>query len=81
LRQVHERALEEAVARGCRSVAFPAISTGAYRFPPAEAAPIALASAREHLQRPQSVDLVRFVLFKPAHLEVFRAALQALAGR
>src|SRR5207249_2894808 len=77
LHQVHERALD--AAKGCRSVAFPAISTGAYRFPLAEAATIALQAAEEHLRRQQSVELVRFVLFKPAHLEVFRAALLALA--
>jgi len=80
LRQVYQKALEAATAQGCRSVALPAISTGAYRFPLADAAPIALEVAMEHLQRQQSVELVRFVLFKPAHLEVFRAALQALSG-
>jgi O-acetyl-ADP-ribose deacetylase len=80
LRQVHQRALESAAAKGCRSVAFPAISTGAYRFPLTEAAPIALEAAEEQLRQQQSLELVRFVLFKPAQLEVFRAALQALAG-
>ncbi len=33
LRSVHMRALREAVAHNCRSIALPAISTGAYRFP------------------------------------------------
>src|SRR5262249_27578669 len=78
LRQVHERALVEATKRGCRSVAFAAISTGAYRFPIAAAATIALETAKHHLAKPQSVALVRFVLFKPAQLKVFRDALQAL---
>jgi O-acetyl-ADP-ribose deacetylase (regulator of RNase III) len=79
LRQVHQQALQAASAKGCRSVALPAISTGAYRFPLAEAAPIALGVAVEQLQQPQSVELVRFVLFKPAQLEVFRGALRTLA--
>jgi O-acetyl-ADP-ribose deacetylase (regulator of RNase III) len=79
LRQVHQNALDAARAKGCRSVAFPAISTGAYRFPLAEAASIALGAAEQHLRKPQPVQLVRFVLFKPAHLEVFRVALQKLA--
>jgi O-acetyl-ADP-ribose deacetylase (regulator of RNase III) len=78
LRQVHQHALEAAAAKGCRSVAFPAISTGAYRFPLAEAAPIALGAAVEQLQKPQPVELVRFVLFKPVQLEVFRATLRML---
>jgi O-acetyl-ADP-ribose deacetylase (regulator of RNase III) len=81
LRQVQERALAAAAERGCRSVAFPAISTGAYRFPLAEAAPIALATARELLRQEQPVELVRFVLFKPGHLEAFRSAMRALLGR
>jgi O-acetyl-ADP-ribose deacetylase (regulator of RNase III) len=81
LRQVHQQALQAADAKGCSSVAFPAISTGAYRFPLAEAARIALGAAEEKLQEPQSVELVRFVLFKPAQLAVFRAALQVLADR
>jgi O-acetyl-ADP-ribose deacetylase len=78
LRNLHRRALEEATARECRSVAFPAISAGAYRFPIADAAAIALGAAHECLQHKQSVELVRFVLFKPAQLEVFRTALGAL---
>jgi O-acetyl-ADP-ribose deacetylase len=81
LRQVHQQALVAAAAKVCHSVAFPAISTGAYRFPLAEAAPIALGAAEEHLRSPQPVELVRFVLFQPAQLEVFRAALGTLAGR
>jgi O-acetyl-ADP-ribose deacetylase (regulator of RNase III) len=81
LRQVHQYALEAAAARGCRSVAFPAISTGAYRFPLAEAAPIALGAAVEQLQTPGPVELVRFVLFSPGQLEVFREALITLPNR
>jgi hypothetical protein len=46
-----------------------------------EAAAIALAAAQEHLLTSEAVEVVRFVLFKPAHLEVFRAALQALTAR
>jgi O-acetyl-ADP-ribose deacetylase (regulator of RNase III) len=78
LHQVHIKALEAAAYMGCRSIAFPAISTGAYRFPMQDAAPIAVEAAAERLRQPQPVALVRFVLFKPAHLELFGAALQAL---
>src|SRR5262245_11915084 len=37
LASCHRRALEVAAERGCRTVAFPAISTGIYRFPVARA--------------------------------------------
>lgn len=79
LASAYRRSLEVAVAHGLRSVAFPSISTGAYRFPVAEAAPLALATAaafaREH---PGAIDLVRFVLFSDADLAAYGAALEGL---
>jgi O-acetyl-ADP-ribose deacetylase (regulator of RNase III) len=62
LREVHLRALEAAQERGCRSIAFPAISTGAYRFPPARAAEIAIEAAASFLSRCTEPLRVRFVL-------------------
>ena len=55
------------------SVAFPAISTGIYGYPVAEASPVAIGAVRD---ADTAVELVRFVLFRPAHLEVFRGALE-----
>ena len=78
LRKVHEGALVAARERECRSVAFPAISTGVYRFPVDRAASIALATTREFLGgSPGSVELVRFVLFSDGHLAAFEAAAAA----
>lgn len=49
LRRTYERCFELASARGdIRSIAFPAISTGAYRFPRAAAAEIAVDVMRGH---------------------------------
>ena len=49
LAHTYERAFEVARAHGgIRSIAFPAISTGAYGFPRAAAAKIALAAMRSH---------------------------------
>jgi O-acetyl-ADP-ribose deacetylase len=73
LASCHRRALEEAVALGCRSVAFPAISTGVYGYPVEEAAPVAVAAVREALRPP--IELVRFVLFSDDHLAAFERAL------
>jgi O-acetyl-ADP-ribose deacetylase (regulator of RNase III) len=61
---------------GARSVAFPAISTGAYRWPLDSAARIAVAAVR---QSPAPVAEVRFVLFGPAAYDAFAAALAAPA--
>jgi O-acetyl-ADP-ribose deacetylase (regulator of RNase III) len=50
LQKVHQLALEEAVKHHCQSIAFPAISTGAHRFPIADAATIAIDVACRFLQ-------------------------------
>ena len=49
LADCYRRALELAVAHGLNSVAFPAISTGVYGFPPERAAPIAVAAVADML--------------------------------
>jgi O-acetyl-ADP-ribose deacetylase (regulator of RNase III) len=80
LARAYQRSLEVAVAQGLRSVAFPSISTGAYRFPIAEAAPLALGTVTRFAgAHPDALDLVRFVLFGPADLAVYEAALDRLA--
>lgn len=56
---------------GARSVSFPAISTGVYRYPLEEAAAIALRTVRE---ASTSVEQVRFVLFDERSREAFERA-------
>jgi O-acetyl-ADP-ribose deacetylase (regulator of RNase III) len=67
----HRRAIEVAAGLGCRSVAFPAISTGVYGFPIERAAPIAVRAAREAAEASGVVEEVRFVLFSDADYAVF----------
>lgn len=79
LRSVHQAALEAARESDCRSIAFPAISTGAYRYPVAEAARVALGVARQFLAGDRgSVELVRFVLFSAGDLAAFEEAAKEL---
>jgi O-acetyl-ADP-ribose deacetylase (regulator of RNase III) len=78
LREVYENALAAAAERKCRSVALPSISTGAYRFPIPRAAEIALQAAVDFLQHESSVEVVRFVLYKPPHFEAFKRALEQI---
>ena len=73
LASCHRRALEVAVELGCASLAFPAISTGAYGYPVQLAAPVAVAAVREALRPP--VELVRFVLFSDDHFAAFAGAV------
>jgi O-acetyl-ADP-ribose deacetylase (regulator of RNase III) len=75
LRGCYRAAMRLAVAHGARSIAFPAISTGAYGFPVAAAASIAVDAVRAETREPGPVGLVRFVCFSEADLEVYRGLL------
>jgi O-acetyl-ADP-ribose deacetylase len=81
LASCHRRAIELADEHGCRSVAFPAISTGAYGYPAELAAPVALAATKEAMAAHPSVELARFVLRDAATLELYRSALEKAALR
>jgi O-acetyl-ADP-ribose deacetylase (regulator of RNase III) len=74
----YSRSFELAVEHGCRSIALPALSTGAYRFPMDQAARIALATALDCLRRRGQPELVRFVLFNAGAHGSFCAALEAM---
>jgi O-acetyl-ADP-ribose deacetylase (regulator of RNase III) len=72
LASCHRRSLELATELGCRSVAFPAISTGIYGYPIELAAPIAVAVARD-----TPFELVRFVLSSDRHLDAWLSSIGA----
>jgi O-acetyl-ADP-ribose deacetylase (regulator of RNase III) len=59
---------------GARTIAFPAISTGVYRWPMSDAARIAVAAVRGS-DRARALAEVRFVLFSDEALAAFTAAL------
>jgi O-acetyl-ADP-ribose deacetylase len=71
----HRRALEVAAALDCRTVAFPAISTGVYGYPVERAAEVALATTSRELERHPGIEAVTFVLFSDEHLAAFERAL------
>jgi O-acetyl-ADP-ribose deacetylase len=75
LASCHQRAIKLADELGCRSVAFPAISTGAYGYPVELAAPVAIASTQSALAAHPSVELARFVFRDETTLGPYRAAL------
>lgn len=77
LASCYRRSLEVAAELGARSVAFPAISTGVYGYPPDEAARIAV---RTLLSAPTPVERVRLVAFDEETLERYRAELAAAGG-
>jgi O-acetyl-ADP-ribose deacetylase len=74
LASCHRRAIELADELGCKSVAFPAISTGAYGYPVELAAPVAVAATSAALTDHPAVELARFVFRDEAALAPYRAA-------
>jgi len=75
LASCHRRAIELADELSCRSVAFPAISTGAYGYPLGLAAPVAIAATEAALAAHRSVELARFVFGDEKTLGPYRTAL------
>jgi O-acetyl-ADP-ribose deacetylase (regulator of RNase III) len=74
LASAYRVSLELAAAHGARSVAFPAISCGAYGYPIPEAAEIAVAEVRRFLDSDDSVERVLLTCFGRPVLEAFAAA-------
>jgi len=75
LASCHRRAIELAAELGCTSLAFPAISTGAYGYPVELAAPVAIAATEDALAAHPTVELARFVFRDQATLSRYRAPL------
>ncbi|MER8185682.1 O-acetyl-ADP-ribose deacetylase [Kitasatospora sp. NPDC094015] len=82
LASCYRESLRLAAELGARTVAFPAISTGVYRWPMEDAARIALTAVTETVAVPDPPaawpDEVRFVLFGAEAYEVFERALREL---
>jgi O-acetyl-ADP-ribose deacetylase (regulator of RNase III) len=78
LSRAYLRSLEVAADHDLASLAFPSISTGAYRFPVPLAARVAQRTVIDFLRRPSSLKLVRFVLFSPADLASYASVLAEL---
>ena len=71
LAAAYRRSLEVAEGLGCRTVAFPALSTGIFGYPAERAAPIAVATARDFEDR---FDEIRFVFLDEAMRDLFERA-------
>ena len=81
LADCYRNALRLAEARGLESVAFPALSTGAFGYPLAEAARIAVTTVAAEGAALERVKRVRFVLFAAAALAAHREVLDQLPGQ
>ena len=77
LASCYGRSLEVAEELGARSIAFPAISTGIYGYPPEEAANVAVDTIRT---TPTTVDVVRLVAFDERTLQLYEQRLARESG-
>jgi O-acetyl-ADP-ribose deacetylase len=77
LASCYRRSIEVVDELGCSSVAFPAISTGAFGYPVDLAAEVAVSATAEALAEHEDVEQVTFVLFDARSYDAFAAALAA----
>jgi O-acetyl-ADP-ribose deacetylase len=80
LTSCHIESIRLADEHGLASIAFPAISTGAFGYPVNEAAPIAISSSAQALGWAKHVGFCRFVLFDAATVRAFESAAGKLAA-
>jgi O-acetyl-ADP-ribose deacetylase (regulator of RNase III) len=71
----YRSSLEIAVANELTSIAFPAISTGAYGYPFENAANIAVSTVRHFVQIPSSLHEIIFCSFSAADLSTYKKIL------
>ena len=77
LKSCYVNCLRLASENGCRTVAFPSISTGVYHFPLDKAAAIAIAAIGGYLEEHPEITLVRMVCFDARTKAAYDAALAA----
>lgn len=78
LASCYRRSLEVALEHGLRTIAFPCISTGAYRFPADRAAAIAVRTVREFVSaHPGGLDDIAFCCFFERDLKLYEGLLAA----
>ncbi|TRO53627.1 O-acetyl-ADP-ribose deacetylase [Candidatus Bathyarchaeota archaeon] len=80
LTQAYQNSLKLACSKGLKTIAFPSISTGAYRYPIEAACHLSLKAVKEFLERENNFDVVFFVLFSDTVFETYRHEAQELFG-
>lgn len=71
LANCYRNSLKLAVENGCQTIAFPAISTGAFGYPKDQAAQISSTAVKEFLLENDSIREVRFIFFMENEAKIF----------
>lgn len=80
LASCYRRSLELAAANDCRTVAFPAISTGVYRYPRDEAARIAVGTVCTFIEQSRLPETITFCCFDEHTAGIYRRTVVDLCG-
>ncbi|PYI83687.1 MAG: RNase III inhibitor, partial [Verrucomicrobia bacterium] len=75
LANCYRNSLQLAVENGIKTIAFPAISCGAYRYPIRQAAQIALETTKDFLSSSDKIDKVFLVLWSKEIYDAYRESL------
>ena len=78
LERCYRRCFELAHEKGLKTIAFPSVGTGFFKYPIEEASKIALTMTVEQLKRFPDIEKVFFVLFSDSDLEIYRKNLESL---
>jgi len=80
LASCYRNSLALAVAHGIRTIAFPAISTGAYGFPLERATRIAVTEVKNFLEKEPALEQVVFVCFGRPAYQTYQAIVKEIGG-
>ena len=78
LAQAYQNSLKLAAFKGLKTIAFPAISAGAYGYPVEDASRVAVKTVKEFLAKEDKLDKVIFVLFSDHAFEIYLKTVKAL---
>ncbi|MHA1377157.1 MAG: O-acetyl-ADP-ribose deacetylase [Candidatus Helarchaeota archaeon] len=80
LADCYRNSLKLAVSNQIKTIAFPAISTGAYGFPIWDASLIAINTVKKFLEQNQELDEIIFVQYSQSDLEIYLDAANKIFG-
>ncbi len=81
LSSCYKNSLALAKKHGVKTIAFPAISTGAFHYPKEAAAKIAVETVKKTIAKDSFFEEIRFVLFNKKNLEIYKKASAAIAKK
>ncbi len=76
LKSCYLESLNLAKEYGCKTIAFPNISTGVYRFPKEKAAEVAIDTVKDYLARNSFPETVYFVCFDDENYRIYKDVLE-----